>query len=272
MKPIEVFYHFFLPNDLRAGAWTFWIDEQIGAIRRSGLSELAKVKMALTMPMFWTAAGNILFHRNGDQNDFIHFHTAVEEYVTTRYPFVEVIARRDCSETNLFEGFTLDLIHKYSQTVSQDTNILYLHTKGITRNSAQTSNWREVLQHFCIHRWANCVRELETHDAVGVTDGSSDHVFSGNVWWARSDYLKRLAPPLETQLYAELPEMWPDQRDYRYAFELWVLTGRPVNPKFVYHTHTNHYGEFLFVENLPHQISQWVLWARLHSLGTQADQ
>lgn len=251
MKPIDIFYHFFLPADLRAGAWPFWIDDQIGAIRRSGLSEVARVKMVLCMPLHWRAAGNLLFHKNASQDEYVQFHDAVEEYVTTRYPFVEVIAKRDCGEPNLYEGLTLDLIYKHAQTVTQDTNILYLHTKGITRNSAQTSNWREALQHFCVHRWTNCVRELETHDTVGVTDGSGDEVFSGNFWWARSDYIKTLAPPLDTQLYTNKPNMWPGQGDFRYAFELWIKTGQNVKSKFVYHTKTNHYGEFFFVEKLP---------------------
>lgn len=251
MKPIDIFYHFFLPNDLRAGAWPLWIDDQIGAIRRSGLSELANVKMALCMPLYWQSAGNLLFHKNATQNEYVHFHDAVEEYVTTRYPFVEVVAKRDSGEFNIFEGFTLDLIYKYAHTYSQDTNVLYMHTKGITRNSAQTSNWREALQHFCIHQWANCVRELEYHDTVGVTDGNSQAVFSGNFWWARSDYIKTLAPPLESQLYVTSNLMHPANQDYRYAFELWVQSGSDVRTKFVHHTKTNHYGEFFFVENLP---------------------
>lgn len=250
MRDIEIFYHFFLPNDLRAGAWPMWVDEQIGAIRRSGLSDIARVKMIFTMPLFWLSAGNMLFNKNGVQDKQVCFHEAVEEYVTTRYNFVDVIAKRDVNETPLYEGLTLAHLYQSACEKTENTNILYFHTKGISRNNAQTHNWREMLQHFCITRWTDCVQELESHDAVGVTDGSSNNIFSGNFWWATSDYIKTLKPPLESHLYMENPLMHPYKQDYRYAFELWILSNPEAKHKFLFHSKTNHYGDFFFVENL----------------------
>jgi len=250
VKSIDIFYHFFLPNDLRSGAWPFWIDAQLGAIKQSGLADRARVKMILTMPLFWISAGNMLFNKNGVQDVNIFFHQAVEEYVNARYPFVDIIARRDIGDVPLYEGLTLSHLYQSAHEKTENTHMLYFHTKGITRNNAQTHNWREMLQYFCVDRWQDCVRELDAHDAVGVTDGSSNNIFSGNFWWANSDYIKTLPRPLESQLYLSDQTMYPLQPAYRYAFELWVLSNPEARYQFTHHTKTNHYGDFFFVENL----------------------
>jgi len=75
--------------------------------------------------------------------------------------------------------------------------VLYMHTKGITQPMQSTHDWRKIMEYYCIERWQECVKKLEEHDAVGCL--YMDHCyygyfphFSGNFWWANSDYINKL--------------------------------------------------------------------------------
>jgi len=75
--------------------------------------------------------------------------------------------------------------------------VLYMHTKGITQPMQSTHDWRKIMEYYCIERWQECVEKLNEHDAVGCL--YMDHCyygyfphFSGNFWWANSDYINKL--------------------------------------------------------------------------------
>ena len=99
------------------------------------------------------------------------------------------------------ERFTLTRLMAQAEP---DTAYLYMHTKGMTRpESLPVREWRHCLEHFLINQAHQYVDLLQSNDTLGIfrlqkkyrIDGVgmvTDH-YSGNFWWARGDYLQRLA-------------------------------------------------------------------------------
>jgi len=86
--------------------------------------------------------------------------------------------------------------------------ILYIHSKGVTRNNLTHNCWRLYMEYFCVHKWRDCVADLDTHDCAGCLWVSQNQIpvfppgsrpsthypphFSGTFWWTNSDYVCRL--------------------------------------------------------------------------------
>ena len=107
---------------------------------------------------------------------------------------IEVVYSLD----NIEEGemATLDNIREYAIN-NENCNILYLHLKGVTDNSLNKclSDWREYMLYFCVEKIDACLELLKNNDTCGVDlrDIPTKH-YSGNFWWAKSDYIKTLPP------------------------------------------------------------------------------
>jgi hypothetical protein len=264
MRPIEVFYHLYIPPDDRATNWTWCVDQQLGLIKQTKLSNIAKINMAITMPVNWISIYNIPFYKNNSPsqhfsvgalgNTLVHnsetaelnFEGKVREYINLRYPFVNIIEVRDLIEPNLFEGQTLTAL--YQACWEKDIDVLYIHSKGVSSSSASVAAWREILNHFCIAEWTQCVKLLETCDVVGVKDLVSCPItMSGNFWWSKSSHVRKLPPPLQAEYYYE--EIVPGTGSYRYAFERWIMSCNPAIHHIV-DTKTDHFTNYCFLENL----------------------
>lgn len=248
MRPIEVFYHVFIPADLRAAMWTWWFDQQLGLIKQSKLADVAKVNLAVTMPKTWGDINGIHFRRDGKGIIDITFEEKVREYINTRYPWVNIINIRDTTDPNLYEGQTLYHIWERCQTV--DIDVLYIHSKGVVSASPSVANWRDILNHYCISEWPRAVKHLDTVDAVGIKDRQSqEFTFSGNFWWSKSSHIKNLTNPIDTPSYTTDPSFRPNGPGHRYAFEYWIRTGNPTYTYLV-DTKTDHFDEYCFLEDL----------------------
>lgn len=253
MKPIEIFYHVYLPPDSRSWLWTWWIDDQLGLIKKSKLSSLAKVNVFITMPADRIETFGHRIMSNRTPNTYprqINFGEKVTEYINLRYPFAEVVSIRDNWDQNIYEGQTLAALHERCK--AEDLYVLYIHSKGVMNCGANTSNWREVLNYYMIEQWPRCVKQLENHDVVGLKDVRTDNLMvSGNFWWSKSDYIRKLLEPIRSDLYLpNEPDRHPGAHYYRYAFERWIVTGNP-NINYQLDTETDHYGSYFFVENIP---------------------
>jgi len=101
-----------------------------------------------------------------------------------------------------------------------DAKILYLHTKGVTKNKPSVNCWRLYMEYFCLHKWKTCVNDLETHDCVGPlwANANSNYPshFSGNFWWANSKYISQ---KVNHQLL---------DTDSRFDREFWIGSGNPI--------------------------------------------
>lgn len=105
-----------------------------------------------------------------------------------------------------------------------EDQILYIHTKGVSNPGwGGYDTWREYMTWGCIERWKDCLKELETHDTCGVLlldkckkwarKCGANKFYAGNFWWARGDYIRKLA----------MPECSPN----RWLAEGWIMTGNP---------------------------------------------
>jgi len=102
----------------------------------------------------------------------------------------------------LFELPTINKVLEFSKS-NPNVNVLYLHTKGIVTNNTCVDDWIEMMIHFLLKQI--CLEKLYTNDVVGCNyndfsldyhkDGTTTPApphFSGNFWWAQSNYLSTL--------------------------------------------------------------------------------
>ncbi len=92
------------------------------------------------------------------------------------------------------ERLTLELVHNFA-AFHPEANILYLHTKGASHSqrTVAVEDWRALMVHVVVERFADCLVGLANNDAVGCELQRLPHPhFSGNFWWARASYLRSL--------------------------------------------------------------------------------
>lgn len=86
-----------------------------------------------------------------------------------------------------------------------DFYVLYFMTKNVLTNTKSSPQqvinnemWRVSMEYHVIDGWRECVRALdEGNDTTGINFVPFSHVgqhphFSGNFWWAKSEYIKTL--------------------------------------------------------------------------------
>lgn len=113
-----------------------------------------------------------------------------------------------------FEFPTLDRLRSFC--ISNDCNVLYLHTKGVsTPNNKCIEDWRDYMLYFTAERFAECLEALNEHDTCGVDlrESPVPH-YSGNFWWAKSSHINTLPQA------AQMPKVLTE----RHKAEFWVCS------------------------------------------------
>ena len=101
------------------------------------------------------------------------------------------------------EYCTLKDLEHFAINSKENYKILYFHSKGITYfGNMCIRAWRLYMEHCLIQNWKECVNLLNEYDCVGTSwyrpwDGqpSAKDIpphFSGNFWWANTEYIKKL--------------------------------------------------------------------------------
>jgi hypothetical protein len=98
------------------------------------------------------------------------------------------------------EFTTLELIEKDKEKFGNSDYILYLHTKGASKqndiNFKNIISWRHLMNYFNIEQVQNVFKLFEKTDynTYGVLLGTAGKwkLYSGNFWWMRSDYAKTI--------------------------------------------------------------------------------
>lgn len=129
-------------------------------------------------------------------------------------------------ELTHFERPALLAIEAYAR--QNEGYVLYLHSKGVSNASDETKiKWRRLMMQELVKNWENCVTQLPFYDAVGVNwrDMPPISHFSGNFWYASTDYLRKLA---DFEDYYEHPhyQIWDAINDKRLGCEFWIGSGR----------------------------------------------
>jgi len=127
--------------------------------------------------------------------------------IEKEYPGAEIC--NYSTNVDLFETPTINLVRQFAID-NPGHNVLYLHTKGITRNydDSRIQDWIDMMLHFLIDE--RCIELLNQYDTLGcnLTQLPVVH-YSGNFWWATTDYLSKL-PVCGADKYAS--EMWLQPR------------------------------------------------------------
>lgn len=189
---IRIFYHCACLGD-----WRDVVGRHIETIRASGL---------------WDAAGeiNVCVAKPNDRT------------ATPQFPAKYKI--KSWARTHQYEFPALCMLH---DGISPEDEVLYLHTKGVSRIGPPREvgrKWCDYMTWGVVEHWQAMVQALRAgHDVAGVQWTNLDRryarlcgvpaVFAGNFWWARGEYLLRLAEPKVVH--------------NRYLAEGWVATGSP---------------------------------------------
>ena len=165
---IVIFWHTYL-----AGDYKLVVQEQMTKLFTSGLYN--KVDYIFT---------GISAKSNTDIEWFIN--------LLSSYPKFYPILHSD----NDGEKPTMRLLAEYAK--ENDCYMMYFHTTAVSTIGYNNTLWRWSMDNNLIYRWSECVELLNNGaDAVGINLRPKSHVglhphFSGNAWWAQSEYIKTL--------------------------------------------------------------------------------
>jgi hypothetical protein len=180
------------------------LPEQLRVIAESGLMQWTERSYATIAG--WDGSQQVLDYRR--QLEDAGFTETIAEPRLTRWEFPTV--------RTLWEHCL--------RTRSNKHFVLYLHTKGASKAGDPDAAWRRELMSFAVQDWRLRVREL---DGGRLTSGprylsygcgepasfvAAHGHYSGNIWWAASDYVSWLPDP----------EQFHSSRSNRYAAEAWI--------------------------------------------------
>jgi len=145
----------------------------------------------------------------------------------------------------LTETITLERIWNFSRESENNNQVMYFHSKGVTSIKRHLDksdvdfgyniftnyyHWRKFLDWSTIEMHEECWDALHLNDAAGAnfTTWPAPH-YSGNYWWANTDYIKTLSNPIEQEWWSEYRKNFPSFLTDRIKDELWIGSG--YNPK-----------------------------------------
>jgi hypothetical protein len=156
------------------------------------------------MNIVWDQITKIIFSGlYNEANEINCFLTGGKKHVDEVKEFIETLPKKfHVKEVGVddktSERFTLK---KIANHMKDNDKVLYMHTKGVLRTSGKNVGmesvflWRNYIEYYMLHFYKKCIEKLDSHDVVGVLykDEMIGPHFSGNFWWVRGDYFKRLS-------------------------------------------------------------------------------
>lgn len=211
---IKIYYHI---ADL--WGWQELVDQKIELMRATGL---------------WGAAAEIHLLLHYSTEPFQRWVTQFADDPRVKIKYFENSCRP------LGESYSNRYIWEDCWNSNEDFNLFRFHTKGLYQRTFPhwpvAEQWNQYYDYWNIERWENCVSAISgDYDAAGVNWHLPSH-FSGNIWWAKSRYVKTL--PL-----LPLPHLVNCQKNIKYAYsnrhdaELWVGLSNPIVKEFHHYEH-----------------------------------
>jgi hypothetical protein len=134
-------------------------------------------------------------------------------------PKFKVFATDDVTD---FEFPTLARLWQAAQEQRAPYLCYYFHTKGASYQGDSRQRaakaWREYMEFFNLERWRDCVAALERYETCGVELQCEASHYSGNFWWATSEYIRKLPDGWQ---------YWKANRTDRLAAENYVCLASP---------------------------------------------
>jgi len=148
------------------------------------------------------------------------------------------ITYRD-STNPLAEIYSNRTMHTVCNALKTNTHIFRYHTKGLSQlhnhNRTKSIQWNSYLDYYNIIMWKNNIKHLETYDLAGVNVHQPTH-FSGNIYWANSDYIKTL-PQFPKPHLNNFKKNIPHSYSLRHDSELWIGLRNPNTYEFHHYNH-----------------------------------
>jgi len=144
--------------------------------------------------------------------------------IENKYQNNKYIVTNYSDNSLLFEYPSLNKVKMVAKN-NPDSNILYLHTKGITHINTNTinnvSDWTNMMLYFLVEKHSECINKLnEGYDTVGCNYNSgNDSIpkhFSGNFWWSKSTYINNLHVLSENANNRAYAEFWLFTKNHSY--------------------------------------------------------
>lgn len=123
-----------------------------------------------------------------------------------------------------YEKPTINKLLEFSKNTKEPYNVLYLHSKGVSRKKVLKDNikhWRLMMSYYLINNYKKCINHLKEYDTVGCNlrlgsfnerrdtypswwncrfnDENHFIHYSGNFWWSKTDYLKKKLPIIHNE-------------------------------------------------------------------------
>ena len=141
------------------------------------------------------------------------------------------------NRTDLWEYPTLDLVKRNCDAAAnEEYNVFYFHLKGLSRlGDGRVTDWRNFMEYWMIDNWRTCVEKLDSgYDLVGTNIIEQPWLHSsGNFWWSKSSYIKKLTALTSPEQYAwgtpsKLTRAILDGGNFRYDHEAWIGSANPT--------------------------------------------
>jgi hypothetical protein len=118
-----------------------------------------------------------------------------------------------------YELPTLQFMYDFCQ--KNKGPVLYVHTKNVGKDiNLCIEDQIEYMIHFNITKYKDCLIKLMVHDTCGVDLRMEPTLhYSGNFWWANSDYILSLPSPFEFNNLSKYPN---PLHSLRHNQEFWI--------------------------------------------------
>lgn len=230
MYNVTAYYHIHLTDD--PVVWSSIFMDQMKIIEDSGLkSQLNKMKVtAITQDDDRVHMFAILCKSYGINMSV--------EFVKNKFDNDRDMLYSRETDNSFTEQVTLKKIWNDCKEETENTKILYFHSKGSTSfvnnmsserilKHKQYHYWRAFMNWANLEKWNDCVVALKYNDIVGgdFKSDPSPH-FCGNFWWANSDHIKQLPDPEDKSWWYKLKETttdeWIKRAPLRMSDEMWI--------------------------------------------------
>jgi len=164
----------------------------------------------------------------------------------------DVFVRNECRDYKKYEFPTLEMLREFCIN-NPEYLVLYVHTKGVTRNIPSVQDWRKCMLYFLVKHYQTCIKLLESYDAVGINymPCPLPH-YQGNFWWARASYIATLKNVKDTLDITNIS----DKKGFseRHKAEMWLLTGKGKFCMNYYHHRINPYEKLNPPKNYQYEL------------------
>lgn len=113
------------------------------------------------------------------------------------------------------------LLNEWVEGFNDNDQILFIHTKGATRDNKIKREWREYLERELIDNYEYHINALNLgFDTSGVLMGIphwSEGFYPGNFWWANAKFIKRI----NKNIIDTFPNRWHAELNFLSSISDW---------------------------------------------------